>query len=328
MTYNFIKDLTKVNYEKGRNNPKYIVIHYTGNATDKAKNNANYFRTVNRGASAHYFVDENDVYQVVEDRDAAWAVGRNYGSNNLFGVVTNYNAIHIEMCSTNSKIADRTYQNTVDLTRVKMKEYGIPASKVYRHWDVCSKNCPGWGGWGANGKDASIWNKFKSDIANGTTSTPPVVNNKPSSQSKPVSGNIDVEYAVMIEGGRTLPFVKNTEDYAGLPGKKIVGLAMRVNNGASIKYRVTTISGKTYPFVTGCNWSDGVNGYAGDGRNAIAKIECYLYSPNSDKYIYYRVAPVGRGYYPAQRDMDRGSGMDGYAGASGVAIDKFQAWVK
>ena len=146
MAYNFIKDLTQVNYEKGRNNPKYIVIHYTGNSTDKAKNNANYFRTVNRGASAHYFVDENDVYQVVEDFDAAWAVGRNYGSNNLFGVVTNYNAIHIEMCSTNSKIADRTYQNTVDLTRVKMKEYGIPASKVYRHWDVCSKNCPGWDG--------------------------------------------------------------------------------------------------------------------------------------------------------------------------------------
>jgi len=26
--------------------------------------------------------------------------------------------------------------------------------------------------------------------------------------------------------------------------------------------------------------------------------------------------------------MDKGNGMDGYAGASGVAIDKFQAWVK
>ena len=45
-----------------------------------------------------------------------------------------------------------------------MKKYNIDAAHVVRHWDVCSKSCPGWTGWGANGCDASIWNQFKKDI--------------------------------------------------------------------------------------------------------------------------------------------------------------------
>ncbi len=143
----------------------------------------------------------------------------------------------------------------------------------------------------------------------------------------PKTDNIDVEYAVMIEGGMVLPAVKNLSDFAGIRGKKIVGLAMKVSKG-SIKYRVTTVGGKTYPWVTGYNWKDAVNGWAGDGKNAIAKVECYLYSPNSDKYIFYRVSPVNKDYYAYQRDTDKGSGMDGFAGAPGVAIDRFQAYIK
>ena len=69
MAYKLVRLLTTVNRTKGGNKKKYIVIHYTGNKTDTAKANANYFRTENRGASAHYFVDKNTVYQVVEDDD-------------------------------------------------------------------------------------------------------------------------------------------------------------------------------------------------------------------------------------------------------------------
>lgn len=170
------KNITTVNRTKGVNTKKYIVIHYTGNKTDGALANANYFKSVNRGASAHYFVDKTSIYQCVEDNDAAWAVGVNYGKNNLFNTVKNRNSISIEMCSNGGKIANETYKNTVELTRYLMKKYGIPASHVVRHWDVCSKACPGWNGWGANGCDASIWNQFKKDITSGTVSTPNVVN--------------------------------------------------------------------------------------------------------------------------------------------------------
>ena len=172
MAYKLVRLLTTVNRTKGGNKKKYIVIHYTGNKNDTAKANANYFRSENRGASAHYFVDKNTVYQVVEDDEQAWAVGRNYGSNNLFGKVTNANSISIEMCSTNGKIADETFDNTVKLTRLLMKKYGIQAANVIRHWDVCSKICPGWNGWGTGGKDASIWNKFKNEITKKETVAP------------------------------------------------------------------------------------------------------------------------------------------------------------
>ncbi len=164
MAYKLIQNLTKVNYTKGNNGRKYIVIHYTGNWRDKSTSNGNYFKSTNRGASAHYFVDAENVVQVVSDSDTAWAVGRNYGSNNLFGKCTNSNSISIEMCSTDGKISDGTYRNTVELTKILMKKYNIDASHVVRHWDVCSKSCPGWTGWGANGCDASIWNQFKKDI--------------------------------------------------------------------------------------------------------------------------------------------------------------------
>ena len=164
MAYKLIQNFTKVNFTKGNSGRKYIVIHYTGNKTDKATSNGNYFKNANRGASAHYFVDDTTVVQVVSENDTAWAVGRNYGSNNLFGKCTNSNSISIEMCSTNGRISDATYQNTVALVKSLMKKYNIDAAHVVRHWDVCPKSCPGWPGGGAHGCDASIWNQFKKDI--------------------------------------------------------------------------------------------------------------------------------------------------------------------
>ena len=60
--------ITKRNYTKGNNRSiKYIVIHFVG-AVSSAKNNAIYFKSTYRGASAHYFVDENDIYRDVEDK--------------------------------------------------------------------------------------------------------------------------------------------------------------------------------------------------------------------------------------------------------------------
>lgn len=49
------------NYNFGYNNRKeYIILHYTGNRGDTAKDNVDYFYGGNRGASAHYFVNIGD----------------------------------------------------------------------------------------------------------------------------------------------------------------------------------------------------------------------------------------------------------------------------
>lgn len=325
MGYKLVQNLTKVNYTKGNSGRKYIVIHYTGNKTDTAANNANYFKSVNRNASAHYFVDKTQVVQVVSDNDTSWAVGVNYGSGNLFGKCTNSNSINIEMCSDNGKIADKTYQNTVELTKDLMKKYGISANNVVRHWDVCSKACPGWNGWGANGKDASIWNQFKKDIGGTTTSSSS--NSSSSSSTTTSKPTITFKYRVKA-GGKWYPEVKNLEDYAGVRGKSITDVAIGVDQG-SVWYQVHVKGGRWLPKVTGYNINDYNNGYAGNGK-VIDAIRVYYNTPSSyaSKYGYqkaqYRVSPVNSGYYPWQYDNETGNGQDGYAGAFGVAIDRFQ----
>ena len=66
--------LTKINYREAKNKQnKYIVIHYVG-AISNAKANANYFYNKYRGASAHYFVDENEIYRVVADKNIRLAL--------------------------------------------------------------------------------------------------------------------------------------------------------------------------------------------------------------------------------------------------------------
>lgn len=162
MSYKLKKLHTKCNYEEGNSGRQYIVIHYTGNSTDTAKANANYFYNVNRKSSAHYFVDDTKVYEVVSPDNTSWAVGVNYGYNNLFGKCTNYNSINIEMCSTKGKISDKTFANTVALTKKLMKTYAITQGRVVRHYDVCSKICPGWKGW--IGSNDNLWKKFKKEL--------------------------------------------------------------------------------------------------------------------------------------------------------------------
>lgn len=168
--------ITQVNRTVRTNRPiMNIVLHYTGNYTDKAINNAKYFLLVYRGASAHYFVDETSIWQSVLDKDEAWAVDRNYGTNNLFGVVNNNNSISIEMCSTDGKIADSTFYNALWLTKELMKMYDIPATNVHTHYEVCSKHCPAWNGWGAVGGD-EIWQKFKSCLVEDKKEVAEIVN--------------------------------------------------------------------------------------------------------------------------------------------------------
>lgn len=235
MALKIVKDFTKVNFTAGGNNPKYITIHYTGNRTDTAKNNANYFRDVKRYASAHYFVDRDGAYQVVKDTDQSWAVGKNYGNKTLFGVVNNRNSISIEMCSTGGKIADKTYANVVELTKSLMKKYDIDASHVYRHWDICNKVCPGWNGWGANGQDDSIWKQFKKDIVDKPSTTKPVVQyyDKYTGNSPLIDTILNVIGATAYSGGwkkrKPIATANGIKDYTGTESQntKLIKLAKK-----------------------------------------------------------------------------------------------------
>lgn len=124
---------------------KYIVIHYTANNGDTALGNAKYFHNnKNIKASAHYFVDEKEIWQAVKESDTAYHCG---GTSYVHKECRNTNAIGIEMCSRKDGsgryyIKPETVQRAVELTRQLMAKYGIDSSHVLRHYDVTRKKCP------------------------------------------------------------------------------------------------------------------------------------------------------------------------------------------
>lgn len=149
---------------------KYIVIHYTGNDGDSAKNNAKYYATSSIQTSAHYFVDDDSIYQSVPDDYIAWSVGgkkwsdcASTGGGKLYGTAKNANTINVEMCDTirDGKImaTEATLANTVLLVRKLMVKYDIDIEHVIRHFDVTGKHCP------AYFMDESAWEAFKSRIS-------------------------------------------------------------------------------------------------------------------------------------------------------------------
>ena len=143
-----------------------------------------------------------------------------------------------------------------------------------------------------------------------------------------VGAGIVFSYAVRVEGGIILPFVDNLQDFAGVVGRRITDIAIRVNKGR-LWYRVHVLGGGWLPAVTGCDWNDAVNGYAGNGQ-VIDAVQVYYETPAdiAEKFGYqkaqYRVSPVNGAYYPWQYDNETGNGQDGFAGAFGVAMDRFQ----
>lgn len=153
MQLKITKNITSINRTVYSNRKiEFIVLHYVG-AFGNAEQNSRYFKDVNRSASAHYFVDPDSIYQVVEDKDAAWHCG-DKGHGEYKGVCRNNNSIGIEMCVTkinrNSKnqtdtdwyFDPRTLDNVIGLVRDLMEKYDIPISNVIRHYDVTAKWCP------------------------------------------------------------------------------------------------------------------------------------------------------------------------------------------
>lgn len=156
------------NYYKGRNGNAilYIVVHYTANDGDTDAGNANYFAQPNRGASAHYFVDEDSITQTVHDEDAAWHCGGGLQGNSghtFYQKCTNRNSIGVEMCSdkVNGKyvITTQTVERTAGLVRALMLKYSVPVERVIRHYDVTGKICPEpWV------RDSQLWEDFKNRL--------------------------------------------------------------------------------------------------------------------------------------------------------------------
>lgn len=149
----------------GGNNIQYIVIHDTGNTTDSDEGNANYFCTGARGASAHYFVDDDSITQVVLDSDCSWHCG---DGHNAYGI-GNRNSLGIEQCRVNGVVTATTEANTIELVKFLMAKYNVPVDRVVRHYDASRKNCPA--SFNLDGK-WTRWFEFKSRLVAPVVSAP------------------------------------------------------------------------------------------------------------------------------------------------------------
>ena len=159
---------------------KYIVIHYVG-AESTAKDNVSYFNSADRQASADFFVGhDGDIWQYnpnIKDQ-YSWHCGGGRQSDqggSLYGICKNGNSIGIELCTKkvngNWTFSDKTVNAAQVLVQYLMKEYGVSADHVCRHFDVTGKYCPQVKGW-IDPLGTEEWKKFKAII---------------SGQSKPVS---------------------------------------------------------------------------------------------------------------------------------------------
>ncbi|MCL2631528.1 MAG: N-acetylmuramoyl-L-alanine amidase [Coriobacteriia bacterium] len=160
--------LTKTNFSSGSNRQiRFIVIHYVG-AVSSALNNAIYFENTYRGASAHYFVDDGSIWQVVLDGDISWHAGATY----YYSDARNTNSIGIEMCcfsdSGKLDVSAKTEANTIELVKHLMAKYNIPEANVIRHYDATRKMCPA-----PHVNDSKRWSAFKAALKGGTVVAPP-----------------------------------------------------------------------------------------------------------------------------------------------------------
>lgn len=142
----------------------YVVMHYTGNEKDNAKNNALYFKNNDVDVSAHFFVDDSNIYQSIELRDKAWHCGTD--GKYYHNVCRNSNSFAIEMCCAGGyKISDKTIENSAYLCAHLCKMLGITEKTVdtyvLRHYDITHKKCPA-----QMVENAKEWTTFKTKVKN------------------------------------------------------------------------------------------------------------------------------------------------------------------
>lgn len=309
-------------------NPVGIFIH-----NDAGSQNANaafyqkWLQTHNlESGFAHYYVAQDGTLQAEDDINHAWHCGDTAGNNNYLSIEVCQSMGDIDIFKSNEEKA-------LQLAAQKCKQYGIEPNQntIRLHQEVYATSCPhrsveihG----GASGCKTYFINRIRELM--GLAEMPKVIYTGASNTVKPAqTGDTGVVFTYGVKsGGRILPFVTNLSDFAGIQGIPITDAAIKVNKG-SVKYRVHIKGGGWLPYVTGCNWNDPINGYAGNGQ-IIDAIEVYYSTPADivNKYGYqkaqYRISPVNGNYYSWQYDNETGNGQDGYAGCFGVAMDRFQ----
>lgn len=151
---------------------KGIVVHWTANTDRGADALAHYSyfnreKTDNVYGSAHYVVDDSNIYRFIPDDEYAYHVGAHTYKPIVYsklgvphGDSPNYYTIGIEMCVNSDGNFVKTRQNTIDLIRYLCDKYNLGRKDLYRHFDITGKDCP------KMMLDNGIWNQFLDEVFN------------------------------------------------------------------------------------------------------------------------------------------------------------------
>lgn len=275
---------------------------------------------------AHYYVASDSILQAEDDHNMAWHCGQ-YDGN------TNYLSIEVCQSMGDLTVFKSNEEKALQLAAQKCRQYGIApnTSTIKLHQEVYATACPhrsveihG----NASATKAYFIARIRQLMGENVNVLVDPAPGSGASISNTGDPGIIFVYAVQLTDGTILPEVTNLNDFAGIIGKRIANVSIKVNKG-KIKYQVHILGGGWLPWVIGYNWNDFNNGYAGNGQ-AIDAIRVYYETPSDiiSKFGYqkaqYRVAPVNSGYYPWQFDDETTDGQDGFAGCFGIAIDRFQ----
>lgn len=274
--------------------PTRIVVHNTANDAT-ARNEIAYMTNNNYETSFHYAADDKEIVQGLPENRNGWHAGDGHGKGNMEGIA-------IEICYSKSggERFIKAEQNAVDLIVDILKRYNWGIDKVTKHQDYSGKYCPhrtldmGWDRFikmienklnASNSKTEKINVKYQvyaggkwwSDIVN--------YNNVNSDGYAGVYGKLisgfrgntvgtveaagNLIYQVHTINGKWLGMITDRQiekssgdDFAGILGKPIDGIAIRSTKGTA-RYRVHTKNGKWLGWITKCDTSDAMYGMAG-----------------------------------------------------------------
>lgn len=219
MSLKIEKKLTTKNCYQNKNHATFIVIHETDNTAKgaDARKHAQALANGNLKTSVHYFVDDKVAVQTLDHRHGAWAVGKSYGTPLVKGV-SNYNSINIEICVNNDGDYKKARENCIELVKILMKQTGISASKVIRHYDAKRKTCPR-----HMVENKALWDDFKKKIVEKNIDKEIVRDEFDMEKIVTYAGDVDA-FAAIIVAQKNKCAVMKEKDFkeSGIKAKKVI----------------------------------------------------------------------------------------------------------
>ena len=214
-TMKIIKMLTKKRCYVGQNKPAYVVIHETDNWSKGAgaKAHATAMKNGNLAGTVHYYVDSTSIYQTLDHKDGAYAVGDGGGR---YGI-TNRNSINIEICVNPESDYYKAVDKAEQLAASLLKQYGWGTDRLKRHYDASRKHCP------RRIQDEGLWPEFKRKTTAYMGAAPEKPTNKPTTQT---GGNYMFEPKMVSKGDTGLSVlllqeILKARGFKGKDGKEL-----------------------------------------------------------------------------------------------------------